>query len=664
MKKITFYFFAVLAVLMFFAGTANAQTILEATGNSFVKGGVASDSNYYSDPSYLLRVRGSSGDDNKRKTYIKFDLKNVTGTFSKAELRITINRVVAISGGLINRADIFTVANDNWDEQTITWNNCPPRVKYLYTQEFVTKTSTMADTVYSLDLTDYVKSEYAGDKVVSICMVDTLNNGTDVRFWSNRSLLATGPQLVLTTGPLATVNVTAPAGGETWGVGTTQKITWTSANINNVKIDYSTNNGQSWIAVIASTPASAKSFNWAIPASNSSVQCKVRISDADNPSTSSLSGVFSIMNNSTSTISITSPTAGEKLIAGSTKNIAWTSKDVANVKIEYSTDNGTSYKTIASSVSAATLSYPWIVPAVVSAQCKIKISDVVNQTVSGVTAAFSIVSSNQNSATLTGNVYVKAGVSADSNYVSDNVLRVRGSATVDNQRKTYIKFDMKSFSGSVDKAELKVTAYQVLANASGPNRMDIFTVSSDTWNESTITWNNAPFKLNYLATQEFATKTTTQPDTTYSIDVTSYVKSEYAGDKIVSFCLMDTTNNNTDIRLGSTRGFTQAPQLVLYTITGVNNYKNILPTEFSVSQNYPNPFNPSTKISYYIPFAGKVKVSVYDALGNCVSELTNDIMTAGQHEHIWNAAPFASGVYFCKVQFGSLSKLTKMILMK
>jgi len=667
MKNILRWLSFLILIVLFssLTSTLKAQITLEAKDNGYTKGGVAADSNYYSDPSYLLRVRGSASADNQRRAYIKFDLSTVTQAFQKAELRITINRVVAITGGLINRADIFTVANDNWSEQTLTWNNAPVRGNYLFTQEFSSKTTAMADTVYSLDITNYVQSEYNGDKIVTICMVDTLNNGTDIRFWSNRSLLATGPELVLTTGPVGTASVTSPAGGENWPVGSTQNITWTSANITNMKIDYTTNEGGSWTNIIASTPAAAGSYSWAVGNMNSSAKCKIRLSDADNQFTSVVStGDFSVMNNVSAAIAISAPTTGDNLIAGSAKPIIWTSSYVSNVKLEYSLDNGGTWTPINASVSATALTYPWILPSANSSQCMVRISDVVNPSVNGITPVFTILGSSANSAVLVGNVYTKAGVSADSNYFSDVLLRVRGSATVDNQRKVYLKFDMTGFTGSLDKAELKVTAYQVLANTNGPNRMDVYTVADDSWMDTSLTWNKAPVQGTYLLTQEFATKATTQSDTTYPLDVTAYVKSEFQGDKMVSFCLTDTSNNNTDIRLGSNRGYVTPPQLVLYTVTGVKDNANNIPKEFAVRQNYPNPFNPSTKISYSIPKAGQVKIIVYNVLGSVVAELANGVQSAGIHELVWNASSYASGVYFYRVQYGVHDKTTKMMLIK
>jgi hypothetical protein len=48
------------------------------------------------------------------------------------------------------------------------------------------------------------------------------------------------------------VTVISPNGGENWNGGETRNITWNAnASITNVTIDYSTNSGNSWIAVAA-----------------------------------------------------------------------------------------------------------------------------------------------------------------------------------------------------------------------------------------------------------------------------------------------------------------------------------------------------------------------------------------------------------------------------
>jgi immune inhibitor A len=76
------------------------------------------------------------------------------------------------------------------------------------------------------------------------------------------------------------LTLTSPNGGENWQTGTAQDITWTSVKIDNISIEYSTDNGSNWITVESSYPASGQSYSWAVP-DNSSGQCLVKISDSN-----------------------------------------------------------------------------------------------------------------------------------------------------------------------------------------------------------------------------------------------------------------------------------------------------------------------------------------------------------------------------------------------
>lgn len=94
------------------------------------------------------------------------------------------------------------------------------------------------------------------------------------------------------------------------------------------------------------------------------------------------------------------------------------------------------------------------------------------------------------------------------------------------------------------------------------------------------------------------------------------------------------------------------------------NFSN--PAVFSLMQNYPNPFNPETKIEYSIQTSGKVKIAVYDILGNQVAELLNETQPAGNHSVMFSADKYklASGIYFYKLESGSYSSIRKMSVLK
>jgi hypothetical protein len=91
---------------------------------------------------------------------------------------------------------------------------------------------------------------------------------------------------------------------------------------------------------------------------------------------------------------------------------------------------------------------------------------------------------------------------------------------------------------------------------------------------------------------------------------------------------------------------------------------NIIPENYSLSQNYPNPFNPVTVISFGLPEGGMVTLKIYDMLGNEITTLVNNYISAGMHNVDFNAANLPSGVYLYRLQSGSFIQTNKMILMK
>lgn len=99
-------------------------------------------------------------------------------------------------------------------------------------------------------------------------------------------------------------------------------------------------------------------------------------------------------------------------------------------------------------------------------------------------------------------------------------------------------------------------------------------------------------------------------------------------------------------------------------IIGINNNGTINPADYMLLQNYPNPFNPVTVISYNLPEASNVKLSVQNMLGQNVTVLVNGTQTAGYHSIEWNAARFPSGIYFYRLEAGSFISSKKMILIK
>jgi len=92
-------------------------------------------------------------------------------------------------------------------------------------------------------------------------------------------------------------------------------------------------------------------------------------------------------------------------------------------------------------------------------------------------------------------------------------------------------------------------------------------------------------------------------------------------------------------------------------------------TDFVLIQNYPNPFNPTTMISFNLVVDSKVTLKIYNLLGQEVSTLLNQNLTAGLHEVNFDATGLNSGIYFYQLEAlgidgKTFSSVKKMILSK
>jgi len=175
--------------------------------------------------------------------------------------------------------------------------------------------------------------------------------------------------------PEANITVLIPNGGETFQSGTSQNITWNSINIENAKIEYSTNGGATWDLIINSTPSDGH-FIWEpVPDVNSSL-CRIKISDALDGTPSDVTDEnFTITDQTIQTIAVTKPNGGESWLAGTAQNITWNAQGIPSVDIEYSTDNGLSWSPIVVAAPGSG-SYEWSpIPDINSTQCRVRVKD-------------------------------------------------------------------------------------------------------------------------------------------------------------------------------------------------------------------------------------------------------------------------------------------------
>ena len=89
-----------------------------------------------------------------------------------------------------------------------------------------------------------------------------------------------------------------------------------------------------------------------------------------------------------------------------------------------------------------------------------------------------------------------------------------------------------------------------------------------------------------------------------------------------------------------------------------------IPTEYRLEQNYPNPFNPATTISYELPSASHVSLTVFNLLGQEVAVLVDETQEAGYKTVSFNAGYLPSGVYTYRITAGTFTDTKRMLLLK
>ena len=91
----------------------------------------------------------------------------------------------------------------------------------------------------------------------------------------------------------------------------------------------------------------------------------------------------------------------------------------------------------------------------------------------------------------------------------------------------------------------------------------------------------------------------------------------------------------------------------------------LIPDKYVLEQNYPNPFNPSTVIEFSLPEnVSNARLSIYNILGEKITELVNSSLAAGRYQFKWNANNVASGMYIYELITEKFVSTKKMVFMK
>ncbi|WP_168123337.1 DNRLRE domain-containing protein [Paenibacillus sp. HB172176] len=153
--------------------------------------------------------------------------------------------------------------------------------------------------------------------------------------------------------------------------------------------------------------------------------------------------------------------------------------------------------------------------------------------------------------------FVRDGTSSDTNFGSETSLLLKNDS-VNYNRKSYIKFDFGDYEeSSTSKAMLRLFVRNTGTAAS--RTIDVYAVSDNTWDENSITWNNAPQEGTLLG-QIPNVSTTAKAE--YQFDITDYVNS-HMNDKVISILLKvhEVGDSQTGVTLFSREFPTEEPLL-------------------------------------------------------------------------------------------------------
>jgi hypothetical protein len=105
--------------------------------------------------------------------------------------------------------------------------------------------------------------------------------------------------------------------------------------------------------------------------------------------------------------------------------------------------------------------------------------------------------------------------------------------------------------------------------------------------------------------------------------------------------------------------------------TAVDQIESELPLRIELMQNYPNPFNGMTTITFRLSSPGRVRLTIYDLLGQEIVRLIDDgNLDAGTHTASWKSGNAVSGSYVYELRVGthdareSRTDVRQMILVK
>jgi hypothetical protein len=162
-----------------------------------------------------------------------------------------------------------------------------------------------------------------------------------------------------------------PNSGDLYQKGSVLEIQWSSENISNMIIEYSSDAGYNWHTVADNLDANTGSYSWTIPDAVSD-DYRIRISDKDNLNVYRKSSGIEVYAKKEFTFEY--PLQNSKFLKGTEQTIYWQSEGIKAIKLEYSMDN-TTWIILSDSLNVPGGNFSVQLPDVVTENIRLKATD-------------------------------------------------------------------------------------------------------------------------------------------------------------------------------------------------------------------------------------------------------------------------------------------------
>ena len=419
-------------------------------------------------------------------------------------------------------------------------------------------------------------------------------------------------------------------------------------------------------------------------------------------------------------LTLNTPNGGERWAYNTLHNVLWSSIGINNLRLELSTDNGSSWSSVISSTSATTGSFGFIVPDVPVETARIRVGDVINSTMNDQSnASFFMPTGTSTTTPATGNSstsFPGTGITLSGNVTSTastNVSYYRANnaggilpSGIAVASQYYWTITSPSIVFSNGKVSVPLS---FLTGTNDPN--NLVWLKRETkgapWQDigGLINGSNLESDVPFSNFSEFAIGSSSGSDP-LPVELNSFTLSVKGRDVILNWqteteinsynFVIERKSEITDWNKVSeitAGGNSNSPLDYLYVDKGLNEgsyyyrlkmvdndgqfkYSNLveaeisIPIEFALNHNYPNPFNPVTTIKYSLPTESEVNISVFNILGQKIIDLVQQQQAAGYYETRFDSNNLPSGIYFYTIVAKSFdseqtfSQTRKMLLLK